>query len=157
MLAALKRLLGLGTASEEPDAAATEPVIVEYRLAYRPLVDANGWTTVESWPAGELALDDDLPLTRAAFRELLGPTSRLGHYTLFPVDEHSRLRPAEWRLTHGTRARARRRAGQPDQQTEADADETAADATGLPPQVWADIQETLDDMENPFGGTGDSR
>lgn len=150
MLDILKRALGRGSESTDDSTTTDEPLIVEFRLAYRPHVDANGWETVDSWPTWEMDRDEDLPLTRAEFRAQLGPEASLGHYKLFPVDEDSRLRPAEWGLTHGTEAEARREKRRREQR-ESESGSADEDDSSIPPEMWASIQETWEETDDIFG------
>jgi len=152
MLARVKQLLGSASEDSETDADASgdgesesaepEPVTVAFRLAYRPFIDANGWETLDNWETWSLDFKRRLPLTRSAFRRQLDAGDPLGYYKLFPVDENSHLQPAEWGLTHGTKAQARQQQQRREHQ-QAAVDQEESNSMPISQAAWDDMQETF--------------
>lgn len=142
MLTGLKELLGRSAEDPKPQSADSDPLIVAYRLAYRPFIDANGWETVDSWATVELETDRRLPVRRSEFRRRLDTDYPLGHYKLFPVDENKRLRAAEWGVTNGTEAEARQQKQRREQQQASESDRSA-DSPPISQAAWAEIQHTM--------------
>lgn len=148
MLSRLKRAIGPSIDEEEDDQDSADSEVVEYRLSYRSFVDDNGWETKATWKASEMDPWDDLPVTRQEVRARMGPDWPPGHYKLFPVDEHGRMRPAEWSITLGTEEEARlRKTVQEGRQSEGDQEDSEGGSVTITPEMWNEMQEIIANID----------
>lgn len=148
MLSRLKRVIGSSINEEEDGQDSADPEVVEYRLSYRSFVEDNGWETKVSWPVSEMDPWEDLPVTREEVRARMDHNWPPGHYKLFPVDEHGRLRPAEWSITLGTEEEARlRKTVQEGRQSEGDQEDSEGGSVTFTPEMWNEMQEIIANID----------
>ncbi len=150
MLSRLKRVIGSKTSEAEDEQESADPQIIGHRVSYRSFVDDNGWATLAFWRTSEIGPWRDLPVTREEVRTRMGPKWPPGYYKLFPVDEHGRLRSAEWSISLGTEEEARlRKELQKDRQSKGAQDESEGGSVPITPAMVNRMQEAMASIEWP--------
>lgn len=150
MLSRLKRAIGSRTSEAEDEQESADPQIIGHRVSYRSFVDDNGWATLAFWKTSEIGPWRNLPVTREEVRARMGPKWPPGYYKLFPVDEHGRLRPAEWSITLGTEEEARlRKKVREGRQLKGDQGGSGDGTVTISPEMWNQMQEAMKSIEWP--------